>query len=232
MESLKDRFDYIFIDADDTLWRNEEFFRDAETKFAEILSLHAGIEEVRDMLWKKQEENIPVFGYGSKTYLIGMVDAAIELCGGNLSGEIYDALKTLITNLSFHKLEMLEGVWETLEALSRHYTLVLATKGDVIEQVAKIHESGVGKFFRGCEVLRLKDEKDYLSLCRKYEVAPERFLMIGNSVRSDIIPVINIGGTAIHIPYESIWVHEMAELPASDRVIVLDSFSKLSEILL
>jgi len=226
------KFKYIFIDADDTLWRNEEFFRGAETEFSKILSLHAGIEEVREMLWKKQEENIPIFGYGSKTYLIGMIDTAIELCGGSITRDIYDALKKLITELSFHKLEMLEGVWDTLEALSRKYTLVLATKGDVIEQVAKVHESRVGRFFRGCEVLRLKDEKDYLSLCRKYDVAPEQMLMVGNSVRSDIIPVINIGGTAIYIPYETIWVHEMAELPVSDRLITLDSFSKLTDILL
>ena len=230
--SLKNRFTHIFFDADDTLWENEQFFRDAEAQFAELLSDYTSPEGVQAMLWRKQEENIPLFGYGSKTYLIGMTDAAMELCGGELPENIYLGIKKIITELAFHEFQIIEGVEETLQALQGHYTLIVATKGDLTEQLYKYRLSGLAKYFHHCEVMENKDEKNYLELAAKNNLQPEQILMIGNSVKSDIAPVVNIGGMAFHTPHEVIWVHEMMDMPQSDRIIELNNIREVLDHLL
>ena len=230
--SLKNRFTHIFFDADDTLWENEQFFRDAEAQFAELLSDYTSPEGVQAMLWRKQEENIPLFGYGSKTYLIGMTDAAMELCGGKLPENIYLGIKKIITELAFHEFQLIEGVEETLQALQGHYTLVVATKGDLTEQLYKYRLSGLAKYFHHCEVMENKDEKNYLELAAKNNLQPEQILMIGNSVKSDIAPVVNIGGMAFHTPHEVIWVHEIMDMPQSDRIIELHNIREVLDHLL
>lgn len=222
---LKDKFKYIFFDADDTLWENERYFREAEEKFIELLADYTTPEGVQQMLWEKQEDNIPLFGYGSKTYMIGMTDAALELCGGHLPENIYYGLKQIITELAFHELELIDGVVETLEALQGRYKLVVATKGDLTEQMAKYRKSGLCDFFHHCEVMENKDEKNYLELCAKHDLDPSELLMIGNSVKSDIAPVVNIGGVAINTPHEITWVHEMMDMPESDRIIVVEKIT-------
>ena len=219
---LRDKFKYIFFDADDTLWENERYFREAEEKFIELLADYTTPEGVQQMLWQKQEENIPLFGYGSKTYLIGMTDAALDLCGGHMPDNIYYGIKQIITELAFHELEMIDGVVETLEALQGRYDLIVATKGDLTEQMAKYRKSGLDKYFHHCEVMENKDEKNYLELCAKHNIDPSELLMIGNSVKSDIAPVVNIGGVAINTPHEITWVHEMMDMPESDRIIVVE----------
>ena len=229
---LKGRFTHIFFDADDTLWENEQFFRDAEAQFAELLADYTSPEGVQEMLWRKQEENIPLFGYGSKTYMIGMTDAALELCGGHLPEHIYYGIKKIITDLAFHEFQIIEGVEEVLQALQGHYTLIVATKGDLTEQLHKYRASGLEKYFHHCEVMENKDEKNYLELARKHNLQPEQILMIGNSVKSDIAPVVNIGGVALHTPHEVIWVHEMMDMPESDRIIELNDIRESLNFLL
>ena len=216
---LKGKFKYIFFDADDTLWENERYFRAAEDKFAALLSDYTSPEGVQQMLWQKQEDNIPLFGYGSKTYMLGMTDAALELCGGTLPENIYYGIKKIITDLAFHELEIIEGVEQTLQALQGHYTLIVATKGDLTEQMGKFRSSGLAKYFHHCEVMENKDEKNYLELIAKHDMKPEEFLMIGNSVKSDIAPAVAVGGWAIHTPHEIVWAHEMMDMPSSDRII-------------
>ena len=232
MDSLKDRFDTVFFDADDTLWENERYFRNAEAQFTELLADYTTPEGVQQMLWQKQEDNIPLFGYGSKTYLIGMTDAAVDLCGGMLPDRIYYGIKKIITDLAFHELEIIDGVVETLEALQGHYKLIVATKGDMPEQMGKFRTSGLAKYFHHCEVMENKDEKNYLELAAKNDIAPERILMIGNSVKSDIAPVVNLGGTAIHTPHEVVWVHEMMDMPESDRIIEVQNIKEILRYLL
>ena len=232
MKSLKGKFDTIFVDADDTLWENERYFRAAETKFIELLADYTSPEGVQDMLWRKQEDNIPLFGYGSKTYMIGMADAAMDLFGGSLPEGIYYGIKKIITDLAFHKLEIIEGVVETLEALQGKYRLIVATKGDLTEQMGKFRISGLAKYFHHCEVMENKDEKNYLELAAKHDLDPSQMLMIGNSVKSDIAPVVNIGGTAIHTPHEIVWVHEMMDMPESDRIIEVRAIKEILDYLL
>lgn len=226
------RFSTIFLDADDTLWENERYFRAAEADFTELLADYTSPEGVQQMLWEKQEENIPLFGYGSKTYMIGMTDAAMELCGGHLPDKIYYGVKKIITDLAFHELEIIEGVEETLKALQGKYRLIVATKGDLPEQMGKFRSSGLERYFHHCEVMENKDEKSYLELAAKNDLDPSEILMIGNSVKSDIAPVINIGGHAIHIPHEVVWVHEMMDMPESDRIIEVTGIRDIQKYLL
>lgn len=229
---LKNRFSTIFFDADDTLWENERYFRAAEAKFIELLADYTSPEGVQDMLWRKQEDNIPLFGYGSKTYMIGMTDAALELCGGVLPEHIYYGVKEIITDLAFHELEIIEGVEETLKALQGHYKLIVATKGDLTEQMGKFRISGLAQYFHHCEVMENKDEQNYIELAERNDIAPEQILMVGNSVKSDIAPVINIGGTAIHTPHDMVWVHEIMDMPQSDRIIEVQSIRDVISFLL
>ena len=226
------RFSTIFLDADDTLWENERYFRAAESDFTELLADYTSPDGVQQMLWEKQEENIPLFGYGSKTYMIGMTDAAMELCGGHLPDKIYYGVKKIITDLAFHELEIIEGVEETLRALQGKYRLIVATKGDLPEQMGKFRSSGLERYFHHCEVMENKDEKNYLELAAKNDLDPSEILMIGNSVKSDIAPVINIGGHAIHIPHEVVWVHEMMDMPESDRIIEVTGIRDIQKYLL
>ena len=232
MMTLKGKFDTIFFDADDTLWENEQFFRNAEAQFAELLADYTSPEGVQAMLWQKQEENIPLFGYGSKTYMIGMTDAAMELCGGHLPEKIYYGLKKIITELAYHEFQIIDGVEETLKALHGHYKLIVATKGDLTEQMSKYRASGLDKYFHHCEVMENKNEKNYLELAAKHDLQPEQILMIGNSVKSDIAPVVNIGGVAINTPHEVVWVHEMMDMPESDRIIVVENIREVLKYLL
>ena len=227
MKSLRERFDTIFFDADDTLWENERFFRAAEDQFIELLKDYTTPDGVQDMLWRKQEDNIPLFGYGSKTYMIGMTDAAMELCGGTLPENIYYGIKKIITELAFHEFTLIEGVEETLQELQGKYRLIVATKGDLTEQLNKYRISGLAKYFHHCEVMENKDEKNYLELAAKLDMDPTKMLMIGNSVKSDIAPVVNIGGVAIHTPHEITWVHEMMDMPQSDSIIEVSSIKEI-----
>ena len=229
---LKGKFRCIFFDADDTLWENERYFRSAEDKFIKLLADYTTPEGVQDMLWRKQEDNIPLFGYGSKTYMIGMTDAALELCGGSLTGEIYYGIKKIITELAFHELQIIEGVKETLERLQGKYELIVATKGDLPEQMAKFRKSGLAHYFHHCEVMENKDDKNWLEVAAKHNLHPEEILMIGNSVKSDIAPVVNIGGWAIHIPHDVVWVHEMMDMPQSDRIIEVKNITEILDYLL
>lgn len=229
---LKGKFRYIFFDADDTLWENEQYFRAAEAKFIELLADYTTPEGVQDMLWRKQEDNIPLFGYGSKTYMIGMTDAALELCGGILPEHIYYGIKKIITDLAFHELEIIEGVKETLEALQGRYELIVATKGDLPEQMGKFRSSGLSHYFHHCEVMENKDEKNWLEVAAKHNLRPEEILMIGNSVKSDIAPVVSLGGWAIHTPHEVVWVHEMMDMPENDRIIEVKNIREILSYLL
>ena len=230
--NLKGKYTHIFFDADDTLWENEQFFREAEAQFAALLSDYTSHECLQQILWQKQEDNIPLFGYGSKTYMIGMADVAMELCGGHMPDRIYNGIKQIIMDLAFHEFELKDGVVETLEALKDHYTLVVATKGDLTEQLYKYRRSGLDQYFHHCEVMENKNEANYLELAAKNNLAPEQILMVGNSVKSDIAPVVNIGGMAFHTPHDVIWVHEIMDMPESDRIIEVSCIKEITRYLL
>ena len=232
MTDLKGKFRYVFFDADDTLWENESYFREAERRFALLLSPYAPEDDIVEILTQKQEENIPVFGYGSKTYLIGMLDAAAEICGEKADPHLYYNIKDIIRDLAYHEFHLLDGIEDVLKALYGRYRLAVATKGDLLEQMTKYRESGLDRYFHHIEVMERKSEEDYLRMAAKLDLRPEEVLMVGNSVKSDIAPVINIGGTAIHIPHKVTWIHEMMDIPESERVIELKNIKEILNILL
>ena len=230
--TLKGKFKYVFFDADDTLWENESYFREAEHRFALLLSSFVPEKEACALLEVKQEENIPIYGYGSKTFLIGMLDAAAEICGDRLDKDLYFSIKKIIYDLAYHEFHLMPGIEEVLKALHGKYRLAVATKGDLLEQMTKYRESGLYGYFHHIEVMERKSAEDYLAMAAKLDIAPEEILMVGNSVKSDIAPVISIGGTAIHVPHEVTWSHEMMEIPASDRVIEVKNIKEILNFLL
>ena len=222
---------HVFLDADDTLWENEIYYREAKRRFALLLSSYAQEEKVMEIFNGFQEENIPVFGYGAKTCMTGFTDTAADLCGGNIPGTIYSSIKEICKDLFWHEVKIIDGVTDTLEALSGRFSLVVATKGDMMEQERKFRESGLEKYFSGFEVMQDKDERNYSALARKYGLSPSGIVMAGNSVRSDIVPVVSVGGTAIHVPHELVWEHEAMDMPQSDRVIEVQSIRDLVTLL-
>lgn len=223
---------YIFFDADDTLWENEMFFRKAEDRFVDLMSGFAPENEIREALARAQENNIPVFGYGSKTYLIGMADCASGICGEKFDNIIYKGICGIIRDLVQHELHVIDGVRETLEQLqSRNWRLAVATKGDLREQTGKFRASGLERYFHHIEVMENKDERNYTEMARKLDIKPEDIIMIGNSVKSDIVPVINIGGVAIHVPHEIVWEHEKMDMPVSEKVFEAENIREIPKIL-
>lgn len=233
---MKNRF--IFIDADDTLWENEKFFGWARNKFIEALRKEISLlnpnskfldsEAIDKVLSKHQEDNIPLFGYGSKTLFIGMIDTATELCNGKLSQENYQNIKSIIKDLAYHEVNLFDGVKDALEELyNSGYKIVLATKGDCTEQNYKFRLSGLEKYFYAAEIMENKEVLNYKELCFKYKLDRSELIMVGNSMKSDIIPALEVGGRAIFIPYEIVWEHEMAEKPDSDRLYELESIKEL-----
>ena len=218
---------HIFLDADDTLWENDIYFRKAEAEFVDYMSRFTTPERASKLLAYRQEENIPIFGYGSKTYFFGMMDAARDICPDVLDERMYADIKQIIVRLTTHPFDFLPGAETTVRELSKHYKVIIATKGELAEQLRKFHQSGLEDCVHAIEVMERKSAGDYLNLAEKVGVKPENMLMVGNAVRSDIAPVIEIGGWAVHIPYKITWEHEMMDLPVSDRIFQRRNISDL-----
>ncbi len=198
----------IGFDADDTLWVNENYYREAESKFAKLLSAYETPNKINQELFKKEMEDLHLYGYGVKSFVLSMIESAIEISNNTLSNktiqEIIDIGKTMINK----PVELLDGVEEVLNSLSSKYRLILATKGDLLDQERKLEKSGLTKYFHHIEVLSDKKETNYSSLLNHLDINPSEFLMIGNSLKSDVLPLVNIKANAIHVPYHTTWEHE------------------------
>lgn len=231
MDTRFSHLTHVFLDADDTLWENDIYFRIAEDEFAQFMSKYVSNEFARERLAFHQEANIPIYGYGSKTYLLGMMDAAAEICP-EFTPDMYRHIKGIIERLVTHRFDFLEEADQVVKDLAGRYKVVIATKGELSEQLRKYRMSGLDRHVNAIEVMETKSESDYLNLAIKMGVEPSDFLMVGNSVRSDIAPVVAMGGWAVHIPYKMTWVHEMMDMPESDHIIELGHISELRDILL
>jgi putative hydrolase of the HAD superfamily len=179
-------FDIIAFDADDTLWHNERLYSRAQDKLAGILAGYDINEKVREELYAREVQNIPIYGYGIKSFALSMIELSIELTGGRLRA---DDVATIIE-------------------LSKSFDLMVITKGDLLDQESKLKRSGIDKYFRWIEIVSEKTEEVYSSIFNKYRIEPKRFLMVGNSLKSDILPVIQSGGHAVFVPYDLSWAHE------------------------
>jgi putative hydrolase of the HAD superfamily len=203
----------IGFDADDTLFVNETYFLEAETLFCELMLAFAEKSETSEALYQTQISNLPQYGYGIKGYILSMIEAGLKLSNHQISGLQTEEIIQIGKNLLEKPIELLDGVEETLAHLSSKYKLIVATKGDLKDQHRKLHQSGLGIYFHHIEVLSDKKMIDYEKLLKRLDVLPKDFLMIGNSLKSDILPVLELGGNAIHIPFHTTWLHEQIEHP-------------------
>jgi putative hydrolase of the HAD superfamily len=224
----------IAFDADDTLWHSETYYAEAQARFVEILSPYGETsEQALAVLHRVEIENLPYFGYGFKGFTLSMVQAALSITAGAVRGEHIQELIDLGKTMSGHAVLLLDGVHETVAQLARHHPLMLITKGDLLDQERKISDSGLGDYFQYIEIVSDKTPASYQRLFQRHDINPARFLMIGNSLRSDIAPVLSLGGYAVHVPYHLTWAHEaLTDLPAADgRFFQLESITDLPRLI-
>jgi len=198
----------IGFDADDTLWVNETYFREAEKSFANLLSKYETPNKIDQELFRMEIDNLSLYGYGVKAFTLSMVESALELSNHNISTKTIEAILNIGKDMLNKPVELLEGVEEVLKALSKKYRLILATKGDLLDQERKLEKSGLTDYFHHIEVLSDKKEANYSKLLDHLDINPSEFLMIGNSLKSDVLPLVNIKANAIHVPFHTTWAHE------------------------
>ncbi len=198
----------IAFDADDTLWVNENYFRETEDQFCDLLEGYMAKHSLMQELYKTEIENIKIYGYGVKGFTLSMIETLYRITGGQGSLDLVNQVLNLGKSMLQQPIELLDGVEEVLSALYGKYRLVLATKGDLLDQERKLIKSGLEKYFHHIEIMSNKEENDYAKLIKHLDCEPREFLMVGNSVKSDILPVLQLGAHAIHVPYHTTWVHE------------------------
>lgn len=211
MEIDKSKIKVIGFDADDTLWVNETYFRETEERFADLLEGYETRNKIDQELFKMEMKNLELYGYGIKGFMLSMVESALELSNNTVSQATLNEILTLGKKMIQHPVELLEGVVEVLEKLNGKYRLIVMTKGDLLDQERKIERSGLSKYFHHIEVLSDKKENNYINLLENLEVDVREFLMIGNSLKSDVLPILNIGAQAVHVPFHTTWQHEQVK---------------------
>ncbi len=210
-------FAMIAFDADDTLWHNETRYSQAKEDFASLLAKYHPVEESKAFLDKVEVRNIPMYGYGLKSFTLSMVEAAIELSEGAISGNELRPILNLARQVLSTDIELFAHVQDIIQRLTQSYPLMLITKGDASEQESKVQRSGLLPYFQAIEIVNDKTIPVYQTILEKYRLSPSSFVMVGNSLRSDIYPVVHLGGTAIYIPQSSTWFHENLQDEVLDR---------------
>ena len=198
----------IAFDADDTLFVNEPYFQETEEKFCALMSDYLSHQGLSQELFKTEIANLDLYGYGIKGYILSMIEAAMRISNNTISLEVIEKIIVLGKELLQKPIELLDGVEDTLKELQGKYKLVVATKGDLKDQQRKLHDSGLGPYFHHIEVMSDKQELNYQKLLKRLEIEPHEFFMIGNSLKSDVLPVLAIGGHAVHVPFHTTWEHE------------------------
>lgn len=198
----------IAFDADDTLWDNEPYFEEAEQRFIALMGDFLSKQSISQKLYDTQIKNLPLYGYGIKGYVLSMIESANEIANGYLSNELYDSILSIGKDMLNQPVHLLDGVEETLSLVAKHFPVIVATKGDLKDQHRKLHDSGIGQLFHHIEVMIDKNQLDYQKMLKRLEIDFPDFLMVGNSLKSDVLPVIELGGSAVHIPYHTTWAHE------------------------
>ncbi len=201
----------IAFDADDTLWINEPYFQETENKFCALLEDYLPHHTLAKELFKTEIQNLPLYGYGVKGFMLSMIETALRVSNNTLNIEVLEKAIVYGKELLEKPIEILEGVEEVLKALKGKYRLVVATKGDLLDQERKLKKSGLEHYFHHIEIMSDKQEADYSKLIKHLDIPASEFLMIGNSLKSDVMPVLAIGGHAVHIPYHTTWAHEQVE---------------------
>ena len=220
----------IGFDADDTLWVNETYFRETEEKFADLLEQYETKNKVDQELFRKEMDNLELYGYGIKSFMLSMIESALELSNNKIGQETIQEIVSMGKHMISRPVELLDGVEEVLKALESRYRLIVLTKGDLLDQERKLEKSGLSRYFHHVEVLSDKKEANYQHLLDHLEVDVREFLMVGNSLKSDVLPILNIGAQAIHVPFHTTWAHEHVdpEDHSNDHI----TLSSLKELLL
>lgn len=223
----------IAFDADDTLWDNESFFQEIERYYTEVLSKYGDAEKISAELFRTEMDNLEHYGYGVKGFTLSMLETALRISKGEVPADTLEMIILWGKLLLDMPIELLPDVVETLKALKERdrYRLVVATKGDLLDQQRKLKRSGLADYFDHVEIMSDKTEKEYIKLMKTLQVSPEEFLMVGNSLKSDIQPVLATGGYAVHVPFEVMWQHEVAESFEHPRLMQVKSLKLLTEML-
>lgn len=219
----------IGFDADDTLWVNETYFREAEDRFASLLEGYETKNKIDQELFKMEMKNLELYGYGIKGFVLSMVESALELSGNKVSQNVLGQILEIGKAMIAHPVELLDGVEEVLQQLSNKYRLIVLTKGDLLDQERKLERSGLSRYFHHVEVLSDKKEENYQNLLDHLEISVSEFLMVGNSLKSDVMPIVNIGAQAVHVPFHTTWLHE--EVPEAERTNGHLTLNTLKELL-
>ena len=221
----------IAFDADDTLWHNEGIFYSTHDKFKALLSKYHDEEWIGKQLYETEARNILHFGYGVKGFTLSMIETAIELSEGRISASEIHSLIEIGREMMNAPVELLEGVSDTIETIAQSFELMLITKGDLFHQESKLARSGLGDYFSRIEIVSEKGQNVYERILNKHQLTPQQFVMVGNSLKSDILPVVSLGGIAIHIPYKTEWIHERVHPDDLEgkQYIELKHISKLPE---
>lgn len=228
-----DQIKTIAFDADDTLWVNETYFRDTEERFATLLESYETKNKVDQELFKKEMQNLPVYGYGIKGFMLSMIELALELSNGKVSSKVLQEILMMGKEMIAHPVELLPHIKEVLEKLSKKYRLIVLTKGDLLDQERKLEASGLSEYFHHVEVMSDKTPEKYKHLLDHLQIKTSEFLMVGNSLKSDVLPLIEIGAQAIHIPFHTTWAHEEVSKESAEEAdfLTLSDAKELLEVL-
>ncbi len=208
MEIDKNKIKVIAFDADDTLWDNEIYFREAEDRFAALFEDYLPYHSVLRELLKIEIQNMPIYGYGIKAFVLSMIETAQEITNNNVSPIALQKIISIGKEMLDKPVHLLEGVEDVLKELHGQYRLVVATKGDLLDQERKLKKSNIANYFHHVEIMSEKADADYEKLLKHLDINANQFFMIGNSLKSDVLPVLNLGGYAAHVPYHTTWVLE------------------------
>ncbi|HET6444087.1 MAG TPA: HAD family hydrolase [candidate division Zixibacteria bacterium] len=219
----------IAFDGDDTLWHNETHYRDTAVKFERLLAANYGLSGIDGEIYKTEIKNLPYFGYGVKSYTISMIETAVRLTEGRIEGRHVVEIANFGRGMLDLDVELLDGAERAVAKLAASYPLMLITKGDQFEQERKFKRSGLASYFTNIEIVSEKTAASYAALFSKYKINPTQLVMVGNSLRSDILPLVKLGARAVYIPYEIIWEHEtiLDEPLDQERYIQIESMSAL-----
>ena len=223
MKSIK----VIGFDADDTLWVDGFYYKEAENAFCALLKSFMSEKELSEMLFQTEMKNMELYGYGAMAYTLSLVETAIQISDGRVPASVIGEIIKIGRSLLDRPVQLIPGVNDVLSLLKDKYRLVVVTKGDLLDQERKLKKSGLLPYFNYVEVLSEKHESNYLHLIDTLNIQPSEFLMVGNSLRSDILPVLAVGGTAVHIPMSAVWQHESTESTVSSYLEI----ATLSELL-
>ena len=222
----------LCFDADDTLWHNERFFQMTQAHFATLLADYVESDHLAERLLEAEKRNLGRYGFGIKGFMLSMIETALDVTGNTVPGHVIAEIINAGQDMLAHPIELLPGVEDTIAKLAPDYRLILITKGDLLDQERKIAQSGLGDVFDGLEIVSDKTASAYSEIFRRYETPPESTVMIGNSMKSDVLPAIKAGAWGVYIPHGVIWEVEAADAPEGHpRFFETTDFTQLHKII-